>query len=96
MPGNPFDFLRTATPDQLVCVTVNITAYASRAHTVYIVAQDDMPTYKVGPWRSIQPSNQDQAPHAAGTTGLVRHHRLGQAPQPWTGILSGWVCVYQL
>ncbi|GLC59525.1 hypothetical protein PLESTB_001496700 [Pleodorina starrii] len=46
VPPNPYNVFSTATPDQLTCGSDYLPAPTTSAHLLYLVAQDDLPTYK--------------------------------------------------
>ncbi|EFJ44930.1 hypothetical protein VOLCADRAFT_118525 [Volvox carteri f. nagariensis] len=46
LPPNPYNYLSKLAPDQLTCSTDYLPAPATPAHMLYLVAQDDFPTYK--------------------------------------------------
>ncbi|GLI60645.1 hypothetical protein VaNZ11_002842, partial [Volvox africanus] len=46
LPPNPYDVLSASTPDKNTCSTGALPPPTTPAHLLYLVAQDDLPTYK--------------------------------------------------
>ncbi|KXZ55299.1 hypothetical protein GPECTOR_3g434 [Gonium pectorale] len=46
LPPNPYSALSGASQDQLTCAAASLPAPASASHVLYMVAQDDLPTYR--------------------------------------------------